>query len=1722
MNIHRFTNTYSTFDVDTSNQTMISELNMNFNIFLTLDQPNFTVVEDGVLNVSEKEGILNSVANATSIAAIEGIEEAVNNAYQLYSGAELTINEDGSFVFDTKDAYIGLVEGQSVIESIKYRVRLENGEIQEFTLKIKIDGKEDAGQSNFSQMFNEGGIDSVPNILDINRSHGFGDKNAGYDLDGLGNRGAADNDLFTPPPVPIDTRPITPLIQLPPLSGSALRANPGENNPRIAQINIFEQGANYNFNGESIPEPFDFSLQLLERQAVTIEHILENAAAIGFTDPGGISNFYPTPFQPMTTLETLPDGTQIVTTPEGNTLTLYRTNMNGFEPGDLVYELNNPVPHIPGLPRLMVPGLPQVSMFHDPSMGMVYDDPVLGQTFVDPFLYWLVDIDFDVTVGSLTELIADDMPYATDLEATIDEADIILTGSNDTVIPAVIMGSLVDGVNVGFGGDGGIVTNVFIDNGVTVIDPMNNLITVTTEEGNVLEIQQTTGDWTYTLNNPIDNDSDTNATDTEGLDIFGFELTDFDFDQVTAELVITILDDTTFSKDQGEDIDEADIITIGSNGSGMPATVSGILIDDIDTEFGADGGIVNDVTIDNGSTVIDSKAMIITVTTEEGNVLVVDQNSGEWTYTLNNPIDNDSDTNATDTQGFDIFEYELLDNDSDSSKAKLVLTVEDDTSILADNNNDVNETLLFVNGSETTSGFLFQDEGNGPDIPGADGIFVISVNGVEDGGKKDLDGKVNGSITATTEYGEITVDTSTSEYTYTLINAKFEPDAQGIVNDDISYSTSDGDGDIFNAGLTVAVDLNQAPIAVPDNFAPSSEDTIVTGNLLTNDIDPDAPLDKLTVTSVNTSGTVGKLTVDPQGNFTYNPTVNLTSLPTGVVFVDTFGYTVTDAEGLSSTTSTNSFTVVGVNDAPQANDDFVFTSVVAPLNINVLANDTDPDSNDNPGNFILTSTGISAATINGVPVPLSTATATVSGNQVLFDPGTDFNSIVPTDTVIISIPYQMSDNEGLPSLAVATVVINGATGGGGGGSVTAVTDPFTFEANEPVINLIIVADLSGSMLNEVANNFSRFERLETAIAGDGGVIDQFDQISSDLNIHVIPFAAFSFTQSFTGGNAALLSKNFISELKPDIDAGDGTNYATGMQQAINLMNSAIIDPFATNVLYFLSDGAPDDDAARDALLPSWQVALNNNNVDAIAVNLNDDASTNTELAGLDNPGDSVVDPDDDLSNLDAVLEVQQVLTGNVLGNDIGSNLVVTGLFGLGGTGMFFPVNSPTGNAEALIQPNGDFIYRAPLSDFNTIASNNFDYVVQSLDSPFDSDVGTIAVTYTPLSPPAAPPKVGANGFWTLTVVDDFAGSNGEIFDWDLNFLTGGVGSFYTNSSGLALPSVGTVSQSIFVSGVNPAWDNLELQLNFEHDDIDDIQVFLTAPDGTTVPIFTNAYQLDQGEPPVSVSGNFIFNDLDGTVRFGSDNSDQPTPFPGPPVEYQTELGYGLKTLAGVAPVAVDLDGDGLELTSVTNGVSFDIDNDGAKEQMSWVGADDGLLVFDYNSDGKVTEAKEFVFTLHDENAKTDLEAIRNVFDTNQDGLLDAQDDAWENFAIWQDKNQDAMTQDGELFSLDDLGYESLVLNSDNIEQILSGNLVHGGTVLMHESGNNIDAYDVTLNYADVLDINQTQDDILSDTLSSDGGQTNEIASVGQAPVAYQPDQMIEAQIQIQISSESEM
>ncbi|WP_243058370.1 Ig-like domain-containing protein [Nocardioides sp. SR21] len=241
-----------------------------------------------------------------------------------------------------------------------------------------------------------------------------------------------------------------------------------------------------------------------------------------------------------------------------------------------------------------------------------------------------------------------------------------------------------------------------------------------------------------------------------------------------------------------------------------------------------------------------------------------------------------------------------------------------------------------------------------------------------------------------------------------------------------SYRINDGHGATAIATVHITVTpVDDATITIAD-IVTGAEDTPATGNVLTNDIDPD---DTLSVTS-HTDPATGTLTIDPDGDFTYTPAPGWSGALPLVTYT-----TNTGATGFIS------ITVTSVNDAPVAHDDSFTTDEDTPIVIaaaDVLTNDSDPDGDT----FAIDAL---TARTNGI--------AFYNGSTITFTPASGYSGPA-------SFSYRINDGHG--GTAIATVHI----------TVTPVDD-----ATITIADIVTVAEDTPATGNVLTNDIDPDDTL---------------------------------------------------------------------------------------------------------------------------------------------------------------------------------------------------------------------------------------------------------------------------------------------------------------------------------------------------------------------------------------------------------------------------------------------------------------------------------------------------------------------------------------------------------------------------------------------------------------------------------------------------------------------
>ncbi|MCK5827874.1 tandem-95 repeat protein, partial [Candidatus Bipolaricaulota bacterium] len=305
-----------------------------------------------------------------------------------------------------------------------------------------------------------------------------------------------------------------------------------------------------------------------------------------------------------------------------------------------------------------------------------------------------------------------------------------------------------------------------------------------------------------------------------------------------------------------------------------------------------------------------------------------------------------------------------------------------------------------------------------------------------------------------------------------------------------------------------------------DDSASTAEEASAVIDVLSNDSDPDN--DGLTIQSVTqpSHGTV----VNNGTDVVYTPNAQFNG-------TDVFTYILTDGKGATST-ATVTVVVTPVNDSPIAQGDSSSTGEGAPVTINVLANDSDPD-----GDIL---------TIQSVTQPASGSVAN-NGTNVIYTPDPRFDGID-------SFTYIVSDGNG--GTATATVTV----------AVAAVNDPPTAQddtaiTGEDATVTILVLSNDSDPENDSLSVLSTSQPLH------GAVVANATSIIYTPNPNYI--GTDSLTYTISDGRGGTSTATIAIDVVPVNDAPVAQDDAQTMQEGTTV-----------TILVLTNDSDPDNDPLR--------------------------------------------------------------------------------------------------------------------------------------------------------------------------------------------------------------------------------------------------------------------------------------------------------------------------------------------------------------------------------------------------------------------------------------------------------------------------------------------------------------------------------------------------------------
>jgi hypothetical protein len=92
-----------------------------------------------------------------------------------------------------------------------------------------------------------------------------------------------------------------------------------------------------------------------------------------------------------------------------------------------------------------------------------------------------------------------------------------------------------------------------------------------------------------------------------------------------------------------------------------------------------------------------------------------------------------------------------------------------------------------------------------------------------------------------------------------------------------------------------------------------------------------------------------------------------------------------------------------------------------------------------------------------------------------------------------------------------------------------------------------------------------------------------------------------------------------------------------------------------------------------------------------------------------------------------------------------------------------------------------------------------------------------------------------------------------------------------------------------------------------------------------------------------------------------------------------------------SPLVLDLDGDGVRLSGLAEGVPFDLLGTGEKVLSAWTDGRDAMLALDRNENGRIDDATELFGNVTGGGAFGDGFGPLAALDDDRDGAIDARD-----------------------------------------------------------------------------------------------------------------------------------
>ncbi|WP_158043848.1 hypothetical protein [Skermanella pratensis] len=140
----------------------------------------------------------------------------------------------------------------------------------------------------------------------------------------------------------------------------------------------------------------------------------------------------------------------------------------------------------------------------------------------------------------------------------------------------------------------------------------------------------------------------------------------------------------------------------------------------------------------------------------------------------------------------------------------------------------------------------------------------------------------------------------------------------------------------------------------------------------------------------------------------------------------------------------------------------------------------------------------------------------------------------------------------------------------------------------------------------------------------------------------------------------------------------------------------------------------------------------------------------------------------------------------------------------------------------------------------------------------------------------------------------------------------------------------------------------------------------------------------------------------------------------------------------IDPLVLDMDGNGIDLTTAESGILFDIDGDGTRDRTAWVAGKDAFLALDRNGNGRIDDGREL---FGEQNGAAGGFAELARFDQDGNSVIDHRDAVFNSLIL--------LRGDGAMTRLRDEGITEIRLDlAIPVDQRLAG----GNAVAQSEFG----------------------------------------------------------------------